>query len=158
MPAIRPGPGPWTSIALRGFLSPLDQHIALEPGGRVAQRGLLGGFQLGVFGHALVQVFGFLPLQRGHTTPSGCPAPWDPPICIVTRQGPYIPPYPPLRGAVPVICAHSRPNPRTVQNCWEDLSSLKRVRYLSRTRPMDQNCTGGVPESTGPTHITETGR
>ena len=44
------------------------------------------------------------------------------------------------------------------QNRWGDLSSLKRARYLSRTRPMDQNCTGEVPESTGSTHIAETGR
>ena len=56
VPDICPRPGPWTAIALRGFLSPLDQHTALEPGGRVAQRGLLGGFQLNELEMAVIFV------------------------------------------------------------------------------------------------------
>ena len=59
---------------------------------------------------------------------------------------------------MPVICAHSRPNPRTAQSRWGDLNSPKRARYPPRTRPMDRNCTEGVPETTGPTHSAGTGR
>ena len=109
-------------------------------------------------GRTTGQVSGLLPLQRVNASSRGPSALWDPPICAGTHQQPHRPPYRPLFGTMPVICAHSRPNPRTAQSRWGDLNSLKRARYPPRTRPMDLNCTKGVPESTGPTHIAETRR
>ena len=109
-------------------------------------------------GRTTGQVSGLLPLQRVNASSRGPSALWDPPICAGTHQQPHRPPYRPLFGTMPVICAHSRPNPRTAQSRWGDLNSLKRARYPPRTRPMDRNCTKGVPESTGPTHSAGTGR
>ena len=109
-------------------------------------------------GRTTGQVSGLLPLQRVNASSRGPPAPWDPPICAGTHQQPRRPPYRPLFGTMPVTCAHSRPNPITAQSRWGDLNSLKRARYPPRTRPMDLNCTKGVPESTGPTHSAGTGR
>ena len=158
MPAIRPGPGPWTSIALRGFLSPLDQHTALEPGGRVAQRGLLGGFQLsaswGIWACSGTSIRISAVTARSYDSQRlSCSL--GPPHMYCDPSGTLHTPLPPTeRRCTGDLCAFETKS----QNRWGDLSSLKRARYLSRTRPMDQNCTGEVPESTGSTHIAETGR
>lgn len=64
-------------------------------------------------GRTTGQVSGLLPLQRVNASSRGPSALWDPPICAGTHQQPHRPPYRPLFGTMPVICAHSRPNPRT---------------------------------------------